>query len=625
MKQAYGFLNFPILISAGFAITLFFVNCDSFQALKSKESASSSRFNFDGCSDQSKEATNKVYILGASEYLNIAEDLFPNVNQGDLVKLTNALPVVPDLFDGNLELKDYKDFILERTSLVEYFARKLTEQAASICTELNKSCRTNIVNLQISNVFRRFVSSGEMSELVEKNMDLSFENFARLIFYSPDFHFKIYSNELTSYEFISKISMALFGTFPPADLVNQRDEVFSNRQALRAELLKIFNQPKNARRFSKRFWEKWLSNDGLRNMEIPSSESFDKEAVMNDFYNKVEEAIVSEKSLKDLFYSASSSDGEIPASLLTHPSFAMSSSRVVNGKVKSHYVHRGINITNKLLCMKLPPLEPATLEQLEEAKAASANQNFADAIAQHRSNPNCRSCHSIIDPVGVTLEHLSPFGKFRDEFSDGSSILSKGVFLNKPYSDLGSLVEVISESGELRSCFVSQLKGLGDGPDNRILGPCDAKEIFSQNRERPIIDVLTEMFSSRRFTKSSLTAEQVKMKLIEVFVGDLYRYGLGREPDSGGFEGWFQVYLKTGMLPVIKGILLSGEMNKLGLNQEQFAGRSFRSLTGRTPNSIELAESVRKLIEVGKDKYLENLLNSEEVSKRFKILKQESI
>jgi hypothetical protein len=556
--------------------------------------------------------------------LNIAEDLFPNVNHGDLVKLTNALPVVPDLFDGNLELKDYKDFILERTSLVEYFARKLTEQAASICTELNKSCRTNIVNLQISNVFRRFVSSEEINELVEKNMDLSFESFARLIFYSPDFHFKIYANELTSYEFISKISMALFGTFPPSELVNQRDEVFSNPQVLRAELLKMFSQPKNARRFSKRFWEKWLSNDALKNMDIPSSESFDKEAVMNDFYSKVEEAIVSEKGLKDLFYSASS-DEKIPASLLTHPSFAMSSSRVVNGKVKSHYVHRGINITNKLLCMKLPPLEPATLEQLEEAKAASANQNFADAIAQHRSNPNCRSCHSIIDPVGVTLEHLSPFGKFRDEFSDGSSILSKGVFLNKPYSDLGSLVEVISESGELRSCFVSQLKGLGDGPDNRIQGPCDAKEIFSQNRERPIIDVLTEMFSSRRFTKSSLTAEQVKMKLIEVFVGDLYRYGLGREPDSGGFEGWFQVYLKTGMLPVIKGILLSGEMNKLGLSQEQFAGRSFRSLTGRTPSSVELAESVRKLVEVGKDRYLENLLNSDEVSKRFKILKQESI
>lgn len=621
MKQTYGFFNFSVLISAGFAITIFFVNCDSFKALKNKESASSSlQVNFGSCADESKESTNKVYILGSSEYLNIAEDLFPNVNHGDLVRLTAALPVVPDLFDGNLELKDYANFILDRTSLVDYFARKLTEQASSVCAEIDKSCREKIVNLQISNVFRRSVSSVEMSELVEKNMDLSFENFARLIFYSPDFHFKIYSNELTPYEFISKISMALFGTFPALELVKQRDEVFNNPQALREGLLKMFSQPKNARRFSKRFWEKWLSTDGLRNMEIPSSESFDKEAVLNAFYSKIEEAIVSEKSLKDLFYSASS-DGEMPDSLLTHPSFAMSSSRVVNGKVKSHYVHRGINVTNKLLCMKLPALEPATLEQLEEAKEASANQNFADAIAQHRSNPNCNSCHSIIDPVGVTLEHLSPFGKFRDEFSDGSPILSKGVFLNKPYSDLGSLISIISDSGELKGCFVSQLKGLGDGPDNRALGPCDAKEIFSNNRERPIIDVLTEMFSSRRFIKSSLTTEQVKMKLLEVFVGDLYRYGLGREPDSGGFEGWFQVYLKSGMLPVIKGILLSAEMNKLGLNQEKFAGRSFRSLTGRTPNSVELAEAVRKLGEVGKDKFLEDLLNSEEVGKRFKILK----
>jgi hypothetical protein len=59
-------------------------------------------------------------------------------------------------------------------------------------------------------------------------------------------------------------------------------------------------------------------------MDIPSSESFDKEAVMNDFYSKVEEAIVSEKGLKDLFYSASA-DGKIPASLLTHPRAAETS------------------------------------------------------------------------------------------------------------------------------------------------------------------------------------------------------------------------------------------------------------------------------------------------------------
>ncbi|MBK7842343.1 MAG: hypothetical protein IPJ71_01410 [Bdellovibrionales bacterium] len=186
MKRTDGSLKFPVMILAGISIALLFVNCDSFKALKNKESlsssSSSSGFNFDACSDENKESTNKVYILGASEYLNIAEDLFPNVNHGDLVKLTNALPVVPDLFDGNLELKDFKDFILDRTPIVEYFGRRLTEQASSTCAELDKSCRSSILSLQISNIFRRFVSSSEMSELVENNMDISFENFARLIF-----------------------------------------------------------------------------------------------------------------------------------------------------------------------------------------------------------------------------------------------------------------------------------------------------------------------------------------------------------------------------------------------------------------------------------------------------------
>jgi hypothetical protein len=48
-------------------------------------------------------------------------------------------------------------------------------------------------------------------------------------------------------------------------------------------------------------------------------------------------------------------------------------------------------------------------------------------MAEHRSNPTCRGCHGIMDPLGFALENFDAVGQFRavDRFA-GTSIDTSG-------------------------------------------------------------------------------------------------------------------------------------------------------------------------------------------------------
>lgn len=56
-----------------------------------------------------------------------------------------------------------------------------------------------------------------------------------------------------------------------------------------------------------------------------------------------------------------------------------------------------------------PPQVPALKEKHEDGKALTMRQR----MAEHRSNPVCAACHSMIDPVGFAMENYDAVGRFR--------------------------------------------------------------------------------------------------------------------------------------------------------------------------------------------------------------------
>jgi hypothetical protein len=52
-----------------------------------------------------------------------------------------------------------------------------------------------------------------------------------------------------------------------------------------------------------------------------------------------------------------------------------------------------------------------------------------ERMAAHRANPVCASCHKIMDPLGLVLEHFDAVGAWRDQ-DGGQPIDASGVLVD---------------------------------------------------------------------------------------------------------------------------------------------------------------------------------------------------
>jgi Protein of unknown function (DUF1592)/Protein of unknown function (DUF1588)/Protein of unknown function (DUF1595)/Protein of unknown function (DUF1587)/Protein of unknown function (DUF1585)/Planctomycete cytochrome C len=91
-------------------------------------------------------------------------------------------------------------------------------------------------------------------------------------------------------------------------------------------------------------------------------------------------------------------------SILTMTSVADRTSPVLRGKW----------VLEVLLGMPPPP-PPANVPDLAETKAAEGSRllSVRERMEMHRSNPQCRSCHRVIDPLGLALENFDVIGMWR--------------------------------------------------------------------------------------------------------------------------------------------------------------------------------------------------------------------
>jgi hypothetical protein len=90
-------------------------------------------------------------------------------------------------------------------------------------------------------------------------------------------------------------------------------------------------------------------------------------------------------------------------SVLSVTSFAHRTSPVVRGKW----------ILENLLGTPPPPPPPDVPALDEKPNAADEKLSMRERIAQHRANAVCASCHSMMDPIGLSLENLDLAGRWR--------------------------------------------------------------------------------------------------------------------------------------------------------------------------------------------------------------------
>jgi hypothetical protein len=120
------------------------------------------------------------------------------------------------------------------------------------------------------------------------------------------------------------------------------------------------------------------------------------------------------------------------ASILTVSSYANRTSPVLRGKW----------ILENLLGAPPPPPPPGvpTLDERPLGKSLSVRAQ----LEQHRTNPNCASCHARMDPLGFALEHFDAIGRWRDKDGnvavDSSGTLPDGRAF-QGYNDLRTILK----------------------------------------------------------------------------------------------------------------------------------------------------------------------------------------
>ena len=89
-------------------------------------------------------------------------------------------------------------------------------------------------------------------------------------------------------------------------------------------------------------------------------------------------------------------------------------------------VLRGKWLLNNILGLSIPPPPPGVDTNLE-SRPGAAPAAIRERLAQHRENPSCNSCHSVIDPLGFALENFDVIGGWRTKDELGMPVDSMGT------------------------------------------------------------------------------------------------------------------------------------------------------------------------------------------------------
>ena len=156
----------------------------------------------------------------------------------------------------------------------------------------------------------------------------------------------------------------------------------------------------------------------------------------------------------DAAFQKVSLDSNERAGVLTHPYLMTGFAYTAT----SSPIHRGIFVARSILgrTLRPPPIAVApTAPQLQP------DLTTRERVALQTSPEVCQSCHSMINPLGFTLEHFDAVGRFRKD-ENGKPIVATGAYRTRggetvPFDGVRDLAKYLADSPETHAAFVEQL------------------------------------------------------------------------------------------------------------------------------------------------------------------------
>jgi len=366
-----------------------------------------------------------------------------------------------------------------------------------------RDCARRIVAALARRAFRRPVGAEEVERLAGLVDAVvaeggSFEEGLRLaieaVLVSPSFLFLIESGpspermeadgayRLTDHELACRLSYFLWSSMPDEELFKLAEAGRLGQDAeLDRQVARMLKDPRS-RALVENFAGQWLGlrkldevspdpkrfpefDEALRKAMGEESRRFFEYVLRNDRsvmeflladYTFVNERLARHygmENVKGAGFRKVQAGGRRPGGVLAQASVLT----VTSDPTRTSPVKRGKWVLEQILGTPPPP-PPESVPPLEEGRAAELKGTLRQRMEQHQTRPDCKSCHSAMDPIGFGLENYDAIGRWRDregEFEiDSSGTLPGDESFNGP----GELQRLLLAKRDLfRRCLVGKM------------------------------------------------------------------------------------------------------------------------------------------------------------------------
>lgn len=295
---------------------------------------------------------------------------------------------------------------------------------------------------------------------------------------------------LDSWEMASRLSYLLWGTMPDAPLIAaaRAGQLLTDEQ-IAAQVDRMLKDPARTRLMARNFHEQWLELSDLpareKDTTVYPSWSPDLLPLLAEETHRFVDHVVfeGEGTLQELLtapYTFANSalakhydlgsttasdtftkiplDGVKRGGVLTHGSLMA----LLANADQSNPVRRGKFVREQILCQHLqPPPDGADID----VPKLDPSLTTRDRFSEHRVNPACAGCHTLLDPVGLGLENFDGVGRWRDT-ENGQVIDASGEVTGMADGKFNGALELarkLSKSEEVASCVVEKWFTYGYG------------------------------------------------------------------------------------------------------------------------------------------------------------------
>ncbi|MEO7413026.1 MAG: DUF1592 domain-containing protein [Opitutaceae bacterium] len=123
---------------------------------------------------------------------------------------------------------------------------------------------------------------------------------------------------------------------------------------------------------------------------------------------------------------------------------------VTSNPTRTSPVKRGLFVLENFLGTPPPP-PPPDIPALEESQKATDGRELTlrEALAAHRENALCASCHARMDPLGFALENFNAMGNWRDLDAKQPIDPAGKLATGEPFANISELKKVLTHERHL--------------------------------------------------------------------------------------------------------------------------------------------------------------------------------